>query len=157
MQRFENTPEVLAMKEILREFFLGIIDNVKGAFAGLLEWISTVRLNMPPMLKIFGNTKFNGIVLIAVIAYIVFINIKAYFLFAADKRYAAEEGAERVPEWRLLANIWLGGAIGSAVAMYKLRHKTKHKVFTISAKVCVFVDLLVFSFVIGFLGFWTFF
>lgn len=155
MQEFENSPEILVMKQALREFFLGIIENIKGAFLGFFEWITNLRLNMPPMLKFFGNSKINGVALILFLVYIVVVNIKAYFLFAADKRYA-KEGEDRVPEWRLLANIWLGGAVGSMIAMYRLKHKTRHKSFTVSVKLCLVIDLLLFSFVVGFLGFWTF-
>lgn len=156
MYEFENSPEMLALKEVLREFFLGIIDNITGAFYGFAEWISNMRVNTPPLLKLFGNTKVNGIFLMLFIAFMVFINLKAYFLFAADKRYATEEEEERVPEWRLLTNIWFGGAIGSMIAMYRLRHKTQHKIFKVSVWIFAFVDLLLFSVVIGFLGFWTF-
>lgn len=155
MQEFENSPEVLAIKEMLREFFLGIIENIAGAFKGFAEWIKTVKVNPPPLLKFFGNDKVNGIILIIFIGYIVFVNIKAYFLFAADKRYA-QEGEERVPEWRLMSHIWVGGAIGSVIAMYRLHHKTRHKSFTVSAWICMILYLLLFSVVFGFLSFWTF-
>ncbi len=157
MQAFENSPEMLIIKDALREFFLGIIENIKGAFIAFGEWVAGIKINMPPMLKLFGNGTVNTIVLLIFIAYIIIVNFKAYFLFKADKKYSKTEGEERVPEWRLLANIWLGGAIGSIIAMYKFRHKTKHSRFTISAKLCVFIDLLLFSFVVGFLGFWAFF
>ena len=155
MQEFERSPEMLALKGILREFFLDIIEKIKGAFLGFAEWATTIRLNLPPMLKFFGNTKISGVILAIFIAYIVFVNIKAYLLFRADKRYAIAD-EERVPEWRLLANIWFGGAIGSIIAMYKLHHKTKHKVFTVSAIICAGLELILASVVCGFLGFWAF-
>lgn len=163
MLEFENSPEMLALKDVLREFFSGIIENAVGAFRGFGEWINDLRLNMPPLLKLFGNTKVNLFILIAFIVFVVFLNLKAYVLFAADKRYAQEAADEeddeweRVPEWRLLTNIWLGGAIGAMIAMYRLRHKTRHTIFKISVWICAFLDLLLFSAVVGFLGFWTFF
>lgn len=156
MREFENSPEIVEVKKVLREFFMEIIGSITGAFEGFIEWVRSVKLNLPPMLKLFGNSGVNGSVFAIVIAYITFINIKAYRLFAADKRYARQD-EERIPEWRLLANMLLGGAIGGAIAMYRLRHKTQHKSFTVTAKVLVFVYLLLYSFVIGFLGFWTFF
>ena len=155
MQEFENSPEVLVIKDALREFFLGIIDNVKGAFRGFGEWMKTVKVSPPPLLKFFGNDAVNGTILIIFLGYIVFINIKAYFLFKKDKRYA-QEGEERIPEWRLMSHIWIGGAIGSVIAMYRLRHKTRHRSFTISAWVCMVLYLLLFSVGFGFLSFWTF-
>lgn len=156
MREFENSPQILAIKEILRTFFMGIIDSVKGAFVGFFEWVQSVRLSAPPMLKLFGNTGVNSTVFGIVVLYIVLINIKAYRLFKADKQYA-KNNEERIPEWRLMFNMWIGGAIGAAIAMYRLRHKTNHKAFVMSAKILVFAQLLLFSIIIGFVSFWTFF
>lgn len=156
MERFENSPEALVIKDALREFFLGIIDNVKGAFLGFFEWMENVNFELPSILKIFGNGKANLMLFGAIILYAVFINIKTYRLFKRDKQYAEIE-EERIPEFRLLLNMWLGGALGALIAMYRLHHKTRHKSFTMTGKVLTFVQLLLFSFVSGFLGFWTFF
>lgn len=155
MGAFENSPEALALKEILREFFLGILENIGGSFRGFFEWISLVHLRMPPMLKLFGNGYANTLILAILIGYVIVINIKTYRLFKHDKRYAEDE-EERIPEFRLLMNMWLGGAIGGVCAMYKFRHKTQKKKFTMTGKTLVFVQLLLLSFVLGFLGFWTF-
>ena len=155
MQEFENTPEMLALKEMLREFFLGIIDNIKGAFIGFYEWVSGLQIGLPPMLKFFGNSTVNVIILILFLGYVILANIRSYRLFAKDKEYA-QKGEERIPESRLLANIWFGGAIGAIIAMYGLRHKTLHRVFVVSGWVCMFIYLLVFSVIFGFLSFWTF-
>lgn len=155
MQEFENSPEMLALKKILRDFFLGIIDNVKGAFAGFYEWMAESDFSMPPMLKIFGNETLSGILLLCFLIYIIFANVRAYRLFAKDKKNAAEEG-RRIPEVRLLANIWFGGAVGAMIAMYSLRHKTLHRGFVVSAWFCSFVYLILFSVIFGFLAFWTF-
>lgn len=155
MQEFENTPEILALKEILREFFLGIIDNIKGAFIGFYEWVSQLQLGLPPMLKFFGNSTINTIILICFLGYIILANVRSYRLFAKDKEYA-QTNEERIPEKRLLANIWFGGAIGAIIAMYALRHKTLHRGFVVSAWICMFIYLIIFSVVFGFLSFWTF-
>ena len=156
MRDFENSPEIVAVKEILREFFMSIIESIRGAFVGFLEWVQSIKLNLPPMLKLFGNTGINSSVFIIAVLYIAFINIKTYRLFAADKRNAQND-EERIPEWRLLANMFMGGAIGGAIAMYRLHHKTLHKSFTVTAKALVLIHLLLYSFIIGFLSFWTFF
>ncbi len=156
MEAFENSPEALVIKESLREFFLGIIENIKGAFMGLFEWIGSVRINLPPFIKIFGNGKANMVLFIIIAAYAVFMNIKTYRLFKHDKRYAQDE-EERIPEFRLLLNMWLGGGIGGFIAIYKLRHKTKHKTFTITAKFLLVMQMLLYSYLIGFMAFWTFF
>lgn len=156
MEAFENSPEALVIKESLREFFLGIIENIKGAFMGLFEWIRTIHIDLPPFIKIFGNGKANMVLFIIIAAYAVIMNIKTYRLFKYDKRYAQDE-EERIPEFRLLLNMWLGGGIGGFIAIYKLRHKTKHKTFTVTAKFLLVVQMLIYSYIIGFMAFWTFF
>ena len=156
MQGFENSPEALVIKGALREFFLGILDNIKGAFIGLFEWIQSVPMKAPPLLKVFGNGKANIAIFAAVTVYIVFINMRTYRLFAKDKEYARDE-EWRISEGSLLLSMWIGGALGGMLAMYRLRHKTQKKTFTITAKVLVFVQLLLYSFIAGFLGFWAFF
>lgn len=155
MEAFENSPEALALKEILRNFFMGILDAIGGSFKGFFEWISLVHLNLPPMLKLFGNSYVNMIVLAILVVYVIIINVKTYRLFKHDKQYAVDE-EDRIPEFRLLLNMWLGGAIGGVCAMYKFRHKTQKKRFTVTGKLLVFVQLLLLSFILGFLGFWTF-
>ena len=154
MQEFENSPEVLAIKDILRNFFMGLIENIKGAFLGFGEWVVNLRNDVPPVLKLLGNSKVKAIAIIAILVYMVIINIKAYMLFKADKRYA-QQGEERVPEWRLLTNLWIGGAIGGGIAMYRHHHKTRYKRFTVSAVLCIFLYVVLLSFIIGYLGFWT--
>lgn len=156
MEAFENSPEALVLKKALREFFLGIIENIKGSFLGLFEWIGNVHINLPPLIKIFGNGKANMILFVAIASYVVIMNIKTYRLFKRDKKYAYDE-EERIPEFRLLLNMWLGGGIGGFIAIYKLRHKTKHKIFTVTAKFLLVVQLLLYSYIIGFMAFWTFF
>ena len=154
MQEFENAPEIIAIKDILREFIMGIIENIRGAFLGFGELIVNLRTDVPPVLKLLGNSKVNAVAIIAILVYMVIVNIKTYMLFKADKRYESQ-GEERVPEWRLLTNLWMGGAIGGCIAMYRHRHKTKHKLFTVSCAECIFLYIELCSFIIGYLGFWT--
>ena len=156
MQGFENSPEAIALKGILRDFFVDILNSLKGAFTGFFEWIKSVELAVPPMLKLFSNNKANFILFSLVVAYLLFINIKAYVLFAVDKKNAIKK-KERIPERTLFNHMWMGGAVGSALAMFLLRHKTQHRNFTVTVMILLFVQLLIFSFILGFLGFWTFF
>lgn len=156
MQGFENSPEALVIKGVLREFFLGILDNIKGAFLGLVEWVQTVPVKAPPLLKVFGNAKINTVLFAVVTLYIILINIRTYRLFEKDKEYAQDD-EWRISEGSLLLSMWLGGALGGFLAIYRLRHKTKKKTFTITAKVLVIAQLLLYSFIVGFLGFWAFF
>lgn len=155
MQGFENSPEALVIKESLREFFLGLIENIKGAFLGFVDWVMDVHIAIPPMLKIFENAKANLIFFLAVFVYIIFMNIKTYRMFARDKRYAENE-EERIPEFRLLLNMWLGGGIGGSIAMRVHRHKTRHMLFRVTAAITVLLQALLSSLVFGFLGYWAF-
>lgn len=157
MESFENSPVILSVKADLREAFLSILDTIKGAFASFYDWLMHVPIPVPPtMLKLFGNNKANLILFIIIITYLLYINIRTYLMFASDKKMA-RKNKERIPERTLFKYIWLGGAPGAAIAMVIHRHKTQHKNFVVTVTVLLFVQLLLFSFILGFLGFWTFF
>ena len=157
MQSFENSPQILMIKAVLREMFFAILDTITGAFGAFYEFLKQAPIPAPPtMMKLFSNNKANLILFMVFVAYIVFINIRAYIIFAADKRYS-QRNQERVPERTLFKYMWAGGAAGSGLSMVMNRHKTKHKNFVITAVTLVVIQLILFSFVLGYLGFWTFF
>ncbi len=58
------------------------------------------------------------------------LNIIAIILMKRDKQYAKEE-KRRIRESTLLVVALAGGALGMYYAMYKYKHKTLHKKFTI--------------------------
>ncbi len=60
--------------------------------------------------------------------YLVGVNLVAVLLVRWDKR-CARRNKRRVPEARLWAVAWLGGAIGMFCAMLRVRHKTRHRSF----------------------------
>lgn len=156
MSSFENSPQILEIKAFLREIFIAILDTVTDAFKAFYMWLKTVPIPVPPtMLKLFSNNKANFILFCVFALYLFVINIKTYRLFAIDK-HNAQRSLARVPEKVLLRHMWLGGDAGAALAMWFLKHKTQHKNFVITALVLLFIQLLVFSFALGFLGFWTF-
>ena len=153
---FENNPSIVAVKDVLRGIFLNILKTVGDSFVAFYNWLREVPIPAPPtMLKLFSNNKANLILFFSIVIYMLYINIRAYVLFAMDKHYA-ERGTERIPEKTLFKNMWLGGASGAALGMIFKRHKTQHKSFVITAIVLVTAQMLLFSFTIGFLGFWTF-
>ena len=90
------------------------------------------------------------------VAYIIYANVKAYRAFALDKKRAIQNG-ERIPEKNLMRLMWIGGSAGAALAMFLLRHKTLHRKFTVTVCILLFLQLMIASFILGFLGFWTFF
>lgn len=73
------------------------------------------------------------------LVFIWFIGINAYtfFLYAADKKRAAE-GSWRIPEKRLLMSAWMGGAWGANLGMYFFHHKTRHRRFRIEVPMASF-------------------
>lgn len=157
MQSFENSPQIVTVKETLRELFLSMGEGIKDAWLSFYDWLKNVPLPVPPtMLKLFSNNKANLMIFFAFAAYVLFINIRAFSLFSVDKKHAVKK-RERVPERRLFKYMWLGGAVGAALAMLIYRHKTRHSNFTVTVMILLCVQLVLFSFVLGFLGFWTFF
>lgn len=157
MSSFENSPQIVAAKDFLREFFTSMLDVISGSFKAFYEWLKNVPLPVPPtVLKLFSNNKANFFLFIIFVLYVLFINIRTYMLFVVDKKHAVKK-RERVPESKLFKYIWLGGAPGAALAMLFYRHKTHHKNFTVTVLILLFAQLILFSFILGFLGFWTFF
>ena len=66
--------------------------------------------------------------------YLLIINLLGFLIMYIDKR-KAEKGKWRIPEKTLLMFTWLGGGIGTIAGMYKFRHKTMKKKFTIGMPV----------------------
>ena len=64
------------------------------------------------------------------IYYLIFINIVGILSMYLDK-YFAKNNMYRISEKNLFLIAIIGGSIGSIIGMYKFRHKTKHKQFTI--------------------------
>jgi uncharacterized membrane protein YsdA (DUF1294 family) len=65
---------------------------------------------------------------IAMLFYLVVMNLAAFWAFLADKR-AAIANARRIPEDRLLALAFLGGSLGAKLAQRVLRHKIRTEPF----------------------------
>ena len=65
-----------------------------------------------------------------VIAYLIVINLIAFFQMAADKS-RAKKGMRRIREKVLFLTAAIGGSIGAIAGMSTFRHKTKHMSFVI--------------------------
>lgn len=63
-----------------------------------------------------------------VIAVLAVISVVTFSLYALDKG-RARRGAWRISEKALLTLSFLGGACGGVLAMFLIRHKTKHWYF----------------------------
>ena len=62
--------------------------------------------------------------------YILTLSVITFIVYTIDK-IKAQVKAWRIPEKALLTLSVIGGALGGLVAMYTVRHKTKHWYFTL--------------------------
>lgn len=74
--------------------------------------------------------------------YLIFINIVGLLSMYLDK-YFAKNNMYRISEKNLFLIAILGGSIGSIVGMYKFRHKTKHRKFTIGLPFIMFIQIII--------------
>lgn len=134
--------------------FTAWIQELSG-YVGM--WMQTIDLpSSPTMMKIFSNTIANRVIFLSVAGYILVINIWAFVLYGLDKRYARLR-KKRISERRLLHFCVWGGGAGSLLGMLIFSHKTRDKKFNVRVPVLFCIQLILFSFLVGFLGFWAFF
>lgn len=86
------------------------------------------------------------ILALIVAAYLLLVNLTGFLLMYADKRKAKQK-KHRIPEKTLFGAALLGGGIGSLCGMYRFRHKTKHKSFTIGMPMITLINLVAIAFV----------
>lgn len=129
----------------------------KGIAAGwkaFIAWLAS--LPWPTAMKLFGNPTVNKVLFFGIAAYLLFMNIYALVLFGADKAQAKRK-QRRVRESRLMKVCFWGGAIGGMIGMNVFKHKTLKKKFSIGIPILFVLQLILNSFILGFIGFWTFF
>lgn len=66
--------------------------------------------------------------LVACLAFLLFMNLRAFAAFRRDK-LLSETGGWRIPERRLLRLAFLGGWVGAKLAQRRFRHKTTKEPF----------------------------
>lgn len=138
----------------LEQIWIGIKMLGDWLYKWLSDWVS--RANFPTVMKIFGDVTANRALFIAIAAYIIFINARAVLLFKKDKT-SAKRKQRRVSESKLIKTCLLGGATGGLIGMNVFHHKTKKKQFTVIVTLLFVIQLVLYSFALGFLGFWAFF
>lgn len=124
------------------------------AWTAFTDWLSSLPL--PNAIKLFSNDVTNLYLFFGVIAYLLIMNIWAFSLFASDKSQAKRK-QQRVREGKLMSVCFWGGATGGLIGMNAFRHKTKKKKFKVAIPILFVIQLVLYSFLLGFLGFWTFF
>ena len=127
---------------------------IKLGWTVLGTWLSS--LPWPTSIKLFSNNTVNKYLFFGVLAFLVLMNIRAFYLFAHDKA-SAKRRDRRTSENKLMRACFWGGAIGGIIGMNAFKHKTQKKKFAIGVPVLMIVQLSLYCFALGFLGFWAFF
>ena len=129
-------------------------NGIKNAWQWFIDWLAS--LPWPTAIKLFSNDTFNKYLFFGVAAFILLMNIWAFALFGADKA-SAKRKDRRIKESKLMRVCFWGGAIGGLIGMNVFRHKTLKKKFSVGVPIMFVLQLILDSFILGFLGFWTFF
>lgn len=79
-------------------------------------------------------------ILLALVIYLVIINVLGFILMHADKK-KSKKRRRRIPESVLLSIAVAGGSIGVMAGMEIFRHKTKHKRFFIGVPVTLIIQV----------------
>ena len=81
-------------------------------------------------------------ILLALVMYLVIINVLGFILMHVDKKQAKKRRhARRIPELVLLIISVLGGSIGIMAGMEIFRHKTKHKRFFLGIPITLLIQV----------------
>lgn len=81
-----------------------------------------------------------------ILIYLLIMNASGFLVMTIDKLYARKK-MWRIPERTLLGMAAIGGSIGVWLAMYTVRHKTKHLKFVIGVPAILIIQTgLVLSF-----------
>ncbi len=74
--------------------------------------------------------------------YLLLINAASFVLMLVDK-YKARRNLWRISESCLFTFALLGGSVGSLLGMYLVRHKTKHRKFTVGMPLILVLQMIV--------------
>ena len=77
-----------------------------------------------------------------IIMYLAVINLIGFFVMFLDKR-KAKKGSWRISENAIFIITAIGGGIGTIAGMYRFRHKTKKKRFTIGLPFLLICDIAI--------------
>ena len=73
--------------------------------------------------------------------YFLIINIIGFVMMYSDKQKAKKDQYRTREKSFFIVSLLLGG-IGTYIGMYKFRHKTRHKLFTIGIPVMIVINIV---------------
>ena len=79
-------------------------------------------------------------ILLALVIYLVIINVLGFILMHIDKK-KSKKRRRRIPESVLLTTAIIGGSIGIMAGMEIFRHKTKHKRFFLGVPITLLIQV----------------
>ena len=75
-----------------------------------------------------------------ILIYLLIVNAAGFLVMTLDKLFA-KNNTWRIPERTLLGIAAIGGSLGVLGAMHLVRHKTKHKKFTIGVPLIILCQI----------------
>ncbi len=87
--------------------------------------------------------KYNVVVLLVYLAYLLFFSLITLILFLVDKSFAKKEGHKRIKEKTLLFFCSIGGGIGGYFGRILAHHKTHKLYFSLIINLTVLLQLLI--------------
>ena len=124
--------------------FRALLEGLQKLFGMLADWFQS--LPWPNAIKLFSNDTANKYLFFGI----------AIYLLLMDKSNAKRK-KRRIKESKLMKVCFFGGATGGIIGMNVFRHKTLKKKFSVGIPILFVLQLILNSFILGFLGFWTFF
>lgn len=141
------------------DFLLGFVkwigEGIGGFFSAVFDWVRVRLPILPPVSAVLKGFSVVHEIIVAIILYVLIMNIITFFIFGMDKRRARAK-AERVSEKTLFRLCLAGGALGGMLGMKVYHHKTLHNKFKYGVPVIFFVELIIGSFCVGFLMYWVY-
>lgn len=110
------------MDDFINSVFMGILNPILNVFGAFLHFIFQSRT----------STLITGFI---------FMNLLGFLLMYLDKKYSKED-KRRIKETTLFLAAILFGSLGVWFGMYKFRHKTLHKKFTIGIPLIIAIQVI---------------
>lgn len=88
---------------------------------------------------------------LAIIVYIIIINLISFVAFGIDKTNA-KKGARRIPEIYLFVFAIIGGSIGAYAGMKKFRHKKYYTRFSAGIPAIIIIQIIIIAISVIVLG-----